>query len=118
VRSLTRIRFVAIVLAGFLIAPAIVECALLSANGSHACCANRGALAPETTMTACCGMSQQANDAVPPNPQPAGPSLKLLSTAVTSYVGMDVRMRIPSDAFAARPAAVVPLYLRQASLLI
>ena len=103
---------------GVLVAPAIAECAGWAA-GRHPCCANRGGMASETALTPCCGMSEQSNDAAPPETQAAGPSLKLLAPHFAAFVDPGaVRMPIPVESFAARRAAVVPLYLQQASLLI
>ena len=111
-------RLAAVLVIGVLVAPAITECAGWAA-GRHPCCANRGGMAPETALTPCCGMSEQANDATPPETQAAGPSLKLLTTHFAVLVDPGaVRMPIPVESFAARRAAVVPLYLQQSSLLI
>jgi hypothetical protein len=116
---LTKIRFVALVVAGLFIAPAITECALRAASSdSHACCAKRGTLAPEPTVTACCRIAAQSSDAAPAQAQAAAPSLRLVTAAFASFVNPGMRAPIPADAFSARPAAVVPLYLLQASLLI
>ena len=121
-RSLTRytVRLIALLVVGVLLEPTITECAAwaVSAAGGHACCANSG-MAPETALTPCCGMSEQSNDAAPPEAQAAGPSLKLLSPHFAALVDPGaVRILIPVESFAARSAAVVPLYLQQASLLI
>ena len=111
-------RLVAVLVVGVLVAPVITECAGWAA-GRHPCCANRGGMAPETALTPCCGMSEQSNDAAPPEAQAAGPSLKLLVPHFAALVDPGaVRMPIPVESFAARRAAVVPLYLQQASLLI
>ena len=102
---------------GVLVVPAITECVGWAA-GRHPCCANRGSMAAETALTPCCGMSEQANDAAPPETQAAGPSLKLLVPHFAALVDPGgVRMSIPIESFARR-AALVPLYLQQASLLI
>jgi hypothetical protein len=114
------IRLIALLAVGVLLEPTITECAAwaASAAGSHACCANSG-MAPETALTPCCGMSEQSNDAAPPETRAAGPSLKLLAPLFAALVDPGaVRMPIPVESSAARRAAVVPLYLRQASLLI
>ena len=111
-------RLAAFLVIGVLVVPAITECVGWAA-GRHACCANRGGMAPETALTPCCGMSEQSNDAAPPETQAAGPSLKLLAPHVAAFVDPGaMRAPIPVESFAARRAAVVPLYLQQASLLI
>src|SRR5688572_20296650 len=81
-------RLIALLVVGVFVVPAVTECAMwaASAAGAHACCAKRGSLAPETTMTACCGMSQQANDAAPPEQQAGRPSLKLLASPFASLI--------------------------------
>jgi hypothetical protein len=115
------LRTAALLLVGVLVVPAITDCAgwAVSAFGRHACCANRGDMAPETTMRACCGMSEQSNDTAPPETQAAGPSLKLLAPHFAVLVDRGaMRVPIPVESSAARRAAVVPLYLQQASLLI
>lgn len=111
-------RLVAVLVIGVLVVPAITECVGWAA-GRHPCCTNRVGMAPETALTPCCGMSEQSNDAAPPETQAAGPSLKLLAPHFAALVDPGaVRMPIPVESFAARRAAVVPLYLQQASLLI
>jgi hypothetical protein len=115
VRLLTN-RLVAVLVIGVLAVPAIAECAGWAA-GRHPCCANRGGMAPETALTPCCGMSEQSNDAAPPETQTAGPSLKLLTPHFAALADPGA-VRMPVESSAARRAAVVPLYLQQASLLI
>ena len=111
-------RLVAVLVIGVLVAPALSECVGWAA-GRHACCANRGGMAPETALTPCCGMSEQSNDTAPPEARTAGPSLKLLVPHFAALVDPGVvRVPIPIDSFTVRRAAVVPLYLQQASLLI
>ena len=111
-------RLVAVLVIGVLAVPAIIECAGWAA-GRHPCCVNRGGMAPETALTPCCGMSEQSNDAAPPETQAAGRALKLLTPHFAALVDPGaVRVPIPVESFAARRAAVVPLYLQQASLLI
>jgi hypothetical protein len=113
-------RLVAVLVIGVLVAPALTECAgwAASAAGRHVCCANRDGMAPETSVTACCGMSEQSSDAAPTETQGARPSLKLLAPHFAALVDPGaVRAPIPVDSFAARRAAV-PLYLQQVSLLI
>ena len=113
-------RFAALLVIGVLVAPAITECVgLVSAGGRHACCANLGGMASETTLTPCCGRSEQSNDAAPPETQAAGPSLKLLAPHFVEFADPGaMRAPIPVESFAVRRAAVVPLYLQQSSLLI
>jgi hypothetical protein len=113
-------RAVALLVVAVLVGPAITECVgWASAYGRHACCANLGGLASETTLTPCCGRSEQSNDAAPPETQAAGPSLKLLAPHFAEFADPGaMRAPIPVESFAARRAAVVPLYLQQASLLI
>lgn len=121
VRSLTKIRVVALVVVGFLVAPAITECAgwAASATGRHICCGNRGGMASETRMTDCCAMSEQSSDTAPPETQASRPSLKLLTPHFVPVVDIGaLRAPIPDESFTARRAPVVPLYLQQASLLI
>jgi len=111
-------RLVAVLVIGVLVAPALSECVGWAA-GRHACCANRGGMDPETALTPCCGMSEQSNDAAPPEARAAGSSLKLLVPHFAVLVDPGaLRLPIPVESFAARRAAVVPLYLQQASLLI
>jgi hypothetical protein len=112
------LRTVALLIVGVLVAPAFTECVGWAA-GRHACCANRGGMDPETALTPCCGMSEQSNDAAPPEARAAGSSLKLLVPHFAVLVDPGaLRLPIPVESFAARRAAVVPLYLQQASLLI
>ena len=121
-RWLTRlaVRIAAALVVGVLVAPAITECAgWASAAGRHICCGNRGGMAPETRMTDCCAMSEQSNDAAPPDTQAARPTLTLLNPHIVPVVDPSaVRTPIPVESFAARTASVVPIYLQQASLLI
>lgn len=111
-------RLAAFLVIGVLVVPAITDC-VGWATGRHACCANRGGLAPQTALTPCCGMSEQSNDAAPPEAQAAGPSLKLLAPDFAVLVDPGA-MRVPIlvESSAARRAPIVPLYLQQASLLI
>jgi hypothetical protein len=115
------LRTVALLVVAVLVAPAITECAgwADSAAGRHICCGNRGGMAPETRMTDCCAMSEQSNDAAPPDTQTARPALKLLDPHVVPVVDAGAaRTPIPVESFAARMAAGVPFYIQQASLLI
>jgi hypothetical protein len=116
----TASRTVALLVVAILVGPAITECVgLASAGGRHACCANLGGMASEPTLTPCCSRSEQSNDAAPPETQAAGPSLKLLVPHFAEFTEPGaMRAPIPVESFAARRAAVVPLYLQQASLLI
>lgn len=121
VRSLTRQRLLAALVVTVLVAPALTECAgwAASAVGRHICCANLGEMAPETRMTDCCAMSEQSSSATPPDAPIARPVLKLVDLhSVPLADTLVARTRISADDLAARQAAVVPLYLRQASLLI
>ena len=123
VRLLTKRRVLAVLVVTVLIAPALTECAgwAVSAAGRHICCGNRGGTAPETRMTDCCAMSEQSNDATPPDAQIARSTLKLVNLQFVPLVdtlAARTPISIPVDDVAARRAAVVPLYLRQASLLI
>ena len=113
-------RFAALLVIGVLVTPAITECVgLVSAGGRHACCANLGGMASETTLTPCCGRSEQSNDATPPETQTTRPVLTLLGPHfVPASDAFVARTPIPLDTFVPRRAAVVPLYLQQASLLI
>jgi len=104
-----------------LVAPALTECVAWAASdaGRHICCGNRGGMAPETRMTDCCAMSEQSNDATPPDAQIARPLLKLTNLHFVSLGDAPVsRVPVTVENVAARRAAVVPLYLQQASLLI
>ena len=121
VRSLTRQRMLAALVVAVLAAPALTECAgwASSAVGRHICCGDRGGMAPETRMTDCCAMSEQSNDATPPDAPITRPILKLVDLHFAPLADTLVaRTRIVVGDLAGRPAAVVPLYLRQASLLI
>jgi len=116
------LRTAALVVVGVLVAPAITECAgwSLSAAGRHACCRDRGAMATETSMRACCGMSEQSSETATPEIQAARTPLKLLGPDVVP-MGVSVftsRALLPGEWSSLRRAAVVPLYLQQASLLI
>ena len=117
------VRFMALIFAGLLVAPAIAECAgwALSEAGRHVCCANRGEMASETSMTDCCGISQQSNDAVPPDTQEGRVSFKLLGSPFAQFADLLLSWRSPffnESSFAPRLTSFVPLYLRQGSLLI
>jgi hypothetical protein len=104
-----------------LVAPALTECAGWAASdaGRHICCGDRGGMAPETRMIDCCAMSEQSNDATPPDPQIARPVLKLVDAHFVPLADtLAARTPISIEDVSARRAAVVPLYLRQASLLI
>lgn len=118
----TRVRLAALLVVGVLVAPAMTECAgwASSAAGRHACCANRGDMAPETSMTDCCSMSNQSTEGAPTDAQPIRPSLKLLGPQFThlSDIFSPPRSTLFVDWAIAQRAACVPLYLRQASLLI
>jgi len=122
VRSLNKQRVLAALVMAVLIVPAITECAGWAAFSAdrHICCGNRGGMAPDTRMTDCCAMSEQASDATPPDAQIARPMLKLVDLQVVSFDGrLAAHMPTSADVVAAaHRAAVVPLYLRQASLLI
>ena len=115
-------RLVALFVVGVLVTPAIAECAgwAASAVGRHACCAKRAGMASETTMKACCGMSQQSTEAAPGETQITRTSLKLLGAHFISIPASSVSSRtlILGDLPAPRRPAAVPLYLQQASLLI
>ena len=116
------LRSVALFIVVALVAPAIVECAgwSSSAVGRHACCRDRGPLAPETRMTNCCAMSEQSNEGAPPETQPVRTPLKLLGPHVVPVAlsGVSSRTLLPGESSWLRRAAIVPLYLQQASLLI
>jgi hypothetical protein len=77
-------------------------------------------MAPETSMKACCGMSEQSNEAAPPETQNTRAPLKLLGAhfAPVALSPFASRTVVPGDTSSSRRAAVVPLYLQQASLLI
>jgi hypothetical protein len=115
-------RLVAVFVVGVIVAPAIIECAgwSVSAAGRHACCRDRGPLAPDTRMTNCCAMSEQSNDGAPPENQPARTPLKLFAPhfVTVALSSMSARPLLPGESSLLRRAAAVPLYLRQASLLI
>jgi hypothetical protein len=120
---LTRIalRSVALLLVAVLVVPAIGECAgwIAAAAGRHACCGARGGVAPETSMTDCCTMSDPSSEAGPPELQAARPSLKLLGPLFTPVLTPAVvRVPIPWQSNATPRTPVVPRYLQQASLLI
>jgi hypothetical protein len=117
----TALRTAALLVVGILVVPAITECAGWTAAASrHACCANRDGTARETSLKACCGMSEQSDEAAPPETQPTRTSLKLLSPHVAPIAVSPLASRVllPGESFSPRRAAVVPLYLQQASLLI
>jgi hypothetical protein len=116
------LRTAALVVVGVLVAPAIAECAgwSSSAVGRHACCRDRGAMATETSMRACCGMSEQSSETAPPETQAARTPLQLLAphfvpVALSSFSSHAL---VPGVSSSLRRAAIVPLYLQQASLLI
>jgi hypothetical protein len=116
------LRTAALFVVGALVAPAIAECAgwSSSAVGRHACCRDRGAMATETSMRACCGMSEQSSETAPPETQAARTPLKLFGPhvvpmAVSAFAS---RTLLPGESSSLRRASVVPLYLQQASLLI
>ena len=113
-------KFVAVLVVAVLVAPALTECAgwATSAAGRHICCGTRGGMAPETRITDCCAMSEQSNDATPPDAQIARPVLKLVNLPFVPFDTLAPRTPISVGDGAARRAGVVPLYLRQASLLI
>jgi len=115
-------RTVALFIVVVLLAPAITECAgwSLSAAGRHACCRDRGAMATETSMRACCGMSEESSETAPPETQAARTPLQLLvphfvPVALSSFSSHAL---LPGVSSSLRRASVVPLYLQQASLLI
>jgi hypothetical protein len=114
-------RTIAVCIVGLLMAPAIIESAgWSSAAGRHACCRDRGPLAPETRMTNCCAMSEQSNEGAPPETQPVRTTLKLLApqvvpVALSTFASQAL---LPGESSSLRRAAIVPLYLQQASLLI
>ncbi len=115
------LRTVALLVVAVLVGPAITECAgwAVSAAGRHLCCGNRGGMASETRMTECCAKPAQSNDATPPETQTARPVLTLLGPHfVPAGDTFAARTPVPCDTFVSRRAAVVPLYLQQASLLI
>lgn len=121
VRLLTKQRLLVALVVTVLVAPALTECAgwAVSAAGRHICCGNGGGMAPETRMTDCCAVSEQSNDATPPDPQIARGALKLVDLHFVPLADtLAARTPISVEDAAARRAAVVPLYLRQASLLI
>jgi hypothetical protein len=112
------LRLFALVVVAVIVAPAITECTAWAILARHACCANRDGLPSETSMTSCCGMSQQSTDSTLPDAQSIRAALKPVAQPVTSPVdlpGFHTVRRL--DSVVARPATV-PLYLQQASLLI
>ena len=114
------LRTVALLVVAVLVGPAITECAgwIASAAGRHLCCGSRG-MASETRMTDCCAKPAQSSDATPPDTQTARPVLTLLGPHfVPAGDIFAARTPVPCDTFVSRRAAVVPLYLQQASLLI
>jgi hypothetical protein len=118
---LTKHRLLAVLVVTALVVPALTECAGWASSdaGRHICCGNRGGMASDTRMTDCCAMSQQSNDATPPDAQIARPVLKLVDPQFAPFTDtFAARAPIPVEDVTARSAAVVPLYLRQASLLI
>ena len=120
-RLLTKQRLLAVLVVAVLVAPALTECAGWAAStaGRHICCGNSGGMAPETRMTDCCAMSEQSNEAIPPDARIARPILKLVDFHFVPFGDFLAAPTLLSvDNRAARRAAVVPLYLRQASLLI
>ena len=118
---MTRHRVLAALIVAVLVAPALTECAGWGEfeAGRHICCGNRGGMASESRMTDCCAMSQPSTDATPPDAQMARPMLKLVDLQfVPLGDGLAARTPVSVEDGAARRAAVVPLYLRPASLLI
>ena len=112
-------RLVALFVVGVIMAPAIGECAgwAASAAGRHACCAKRGTMVPETSLTACCGMSEESSETAPAQTQITRTSLKFDSHFVAIAVLTPSPSALP-DSPALRRGSPVPLYLQQASLLI
>lgn len=102
--------------------PAFAACAGWSASAAdrHACCAGRGDLASEASITNCCAASEQSNDVAPPESQAALSLLKLLGTDVSPVPDLFLPSHTPvlTVSSAAHRATLVPLYLQQASLLI
>jgi hypothetical protein len=115
-------RLVALFVVGVIMAPAIGECAGWSASaaGRHACCAKRGSMAPETSMTACCGMSEESSETAPAQTQLTRTPLKLLGAhfAPVAVSPLASHTLIPGESSSLPRSAIVPLYLQQASLLI
>jgi hypothetical protein len=113
------LRTLALFIVGVLMAPAISECAGWSASaaGRHVCCADRGGLAPETSVADCCAMSDSSSNAAPPETQATRTPIKLLGLHV-ALVSDSSAARTPIPTETSRRASGVPLYLRQASLLI
>jgi hypothetical protein len=104
-----------------LVAPALTACAgwAVAAAGRHICCGNRDGMASETRMTDCCAMSEPSSDATLPDAQITRPVLKLVALHFVPLGDtLAARTPIPVEDVTARQVAVVPLYLRQASLLI
>lgn len=99
--------------------PAFAACAGWSASAAdrHACCAGRGDLASEASITNCCAASEQSNGGAPPERQAA---LSLLGADVSPVADWFLPSRTPvlTISSASRHATLVPLYLQQASLLI
>jgi hypothetical protein len=114
------LRTVAVCVIGILVVPAIAECAGWTAAATrHSCCANRGGTVPETSLKACCGMSEQSDEATPTETRITRTPLKLLSPHVAPFaVSFSSRALLPGESSSVRRASVVPLYLQQASLLI
>lgn len=115
-------RLFAVVLVGALAGPAATECAGWSASAAdrHACCAGRGELASEASITDCCAMSEQSSEVAPPESQVARPRLELLGAAfspVADWV-LPSRTLVLTVSLASRRATPVPLYLQRISLLI
>jgi hypothetical protein len=112
-------RIIALSVVAVMVGPAITECAgwSMSAAGRHVCCADRGLPAPETNIAACCGMSDTAGSPTPSETQAARPPVKSPGLPVVLLTDSSAaRTPVPTESL--RRAAVVPLYLRQASLLI
>jgi len=115
------LRTIAVCIVGLLVAPAIIESAGWSSSGGrHACCRDRGPLAPETRMTNCCAMSEQSNEGAPPETQSVRTPLKLLAPhfVAVALSTFSSRTFLPGESSSWRRTAFVPLYLQQASLLI
>jgi hypothetical protein len=118
-------KLLAIVLAGLFVASAastaLAHCGgwLPLAADRHACCRG-GQMASTTRATACCAMSEQADDTAPTEARVGTPP-----PTVARHVAPAALAAVATDAFLAarsadHPAAsgFVPLYLRQLSLLI
>jgi hypothetical protein len=117
-------RLVALVLAGLFVTSAAstawAYCAgwAPSVADAHACC-RHGALARDTRATACCGMSEQSDDAGPIEARVAAVPIKVVRHAAPSFVGV---LPVVAALHETRASSIsprsVPLYLRQVSFLI